>query len=205
MTALAGCLAEDDGGATADDGADFAGQGNQTMDSGNETNETALPENAPPTASLTANVTNGSAPLPVRFDLSGDDSDGDNLTWTFDADGDGEADANGTDLPSTFEHTFEEAGNYTAVLTVSDEEDSASSNVTITVEVPVATGPVICDRPNASSYGGTLYTIGEGGTWVFAETNGMPGLQVENNHPTGHDLFTNDAWVDCEQGDQMVL
>ncbi len=206
ITALAGCLGDETSGLETDDGTagdDSAGQGNQTTGTGNETTTAPPVENAPPTANLVANVTNGSAPLAVAFDLEGDDEDGDDLTWSFDADGDGEADADGTELPATFAFTYEEAGNYTAVLTVSDAEASASANVTITVEAPVATGPIICDRPDATSYGGALYTVD--GTWFFAETNGMPGLQVENNHPSGQGIFTNDAWADCEEGDQMVL
>lgn len=207
ITALAGCLAEETGGLETDDGVggadDSAGQGNQTTGTGNETDAAPPAENTPPTADLTANVTNGSAPLAVTFDLAGDDADGDDLTWTFDADGDGETDADGASLPAAFNFTYDEVGNYTATLTVSDAEDSATANVTITVEAPVATGPIICDRPDADSYGDALYTVD--GTWVFAETNGMPGLQVENNHPSGQGLFINDAWADCEEGDQMIL
>lgn len=206
-TALAGCLGDETAGVQSDDGATDGAPagGNETTGAGNETTAAPAAENAPPTADLTANVTNGSAPLAVGFDMGGDDEDGDNLTWSFDADGDGEADADGTELPATFAFTYEEAGNYTAVLTVSDAEDSASANVTITVEVPVEAGPNICDRPNADSYGDTIYVLDEGGTWFFAETNGMPGLQVENNHPSGEGIFINDDWADCVQGDQMVL
>jgi hypothetical protein len=46
--------------------------------------------------------------------------------------------------------------------------------------------------------------------WVFRESNGRPGLQVANNHPTGaagadQDIEEfNPAWADCEQGDQLV-
>lgn len=207
IASLAGCLSDDAADLQTGDGVDggTTDRGNETADGGNGTGPTPAPRNAPPTANLTANVTNGSAPLAVSFDLTGEDADGDNLTWSFDADGDGEADADGAELPASFEYVYDEPGNYTAVLNVSDAEVSTAAELLIVVEVAVQAGPLICDRPGATSYGGTLYTLNEGGTWFFRESNGMPGLQVENNHPTGHDLFTNDAWADCEQGDQMVL
>lgn len=46
-----------------------------------------------------------------------------------------------------------------------------------------------------------------GGTWGFAETNGVPGLQYEDNHPlsgtgAGEELPVD---ADCTNGDQVVF
>lgn len=210
ITALAGCLGDE---ATTDDSGDAMDGMDDSMHQGNETsgseNETAAPAmNAPPTANLTANVTNGSAPLSVSFNLTGDDADGDNLTWSLDVDGNGTVDAEGSDLPATFEFTYEAVGNYTAYLNVTDGQNTTTASLLIVVEVPAVTGPNICDRPDATAYG-PLYVLDEGGTWIFRESNGIPGLQVGNTHPTGPDGggvgFAHPEWGECEQADQMLV
>ena len=85
--------------------------------------------NQSPTASFTANPTSGVAPLEVSFNASNSsDSDGSiiSYTWNF---GDG---SNGSGV--TTSHIYENAGDYTVQLTVSDN-DSASDSITMDIEV----------------------------------------------------------------------
>lgn len=58
------------------------------------------------------------------------------------------------------------------------------------------------EEPAPGSY---VSTIG-GGTWAIRETNGVPGLQYENNHPTAGTGAGFDLPVDerCVDGDQVV-
>lgn len=47
-----------------------------------------------------------------------------------------------------------------------------------------------------------------GGTWAFAETNGVPGLQYENNHPLAGQsggVFDLPVEDDCTNGDQATV
>jgi len=91
--------------------------------------------NRPPTAELTADATEAEAPADINFSIDAADEDGDGLTWTLDADGDGEADTEGTEanLPFTFTFTFDTAGDYTALLTVSDGEDEVEEALEIVI------------------------------------------------------------------------
>jgi PKD repeat protein len=85
--------------------------------------------NQSPTASFTANPTSGVIPLVVSFNASNSsDSDGTIIlyTWNF---GDG---SNGSGVITS--HIYENAGNYTVQLTVSDN-DSASDSITMDIEV----------------------------------------------------------------------
>ena len=74
------------------------------------------PDNESPTADISANPTNGLAPLNVAFTGSGTDSDGNvvSYAWSF---GDG---AVSTVQNPT--HTYNNAGHYTATLTVTDNK-----------------------------------------------------------------------------------
>ena len=82
--------------------------------------------NNPPTASLQANPTSGTAPLSVTFDGStSSDPDGDSITayaWNF---GDGTATI--TTTTSTISHTYATNGSYTASLRVSDQFGAISA------------------------------------------------------------------------------
>lgn len=99
------------------------------------TNASASPAPSPPRAELSANRTQGPAPLDVAFQL---DAEG-NASWTFTT-GDG-ASAQGEELPTVVEHTYEEAGNYTANLTVETARANDSDTLAIHVEpAPSDTG-----------------------------------------------------------------
>ena len=93
--------------------------------------------NLRPTAAFTTDITEGSAPLEVRFDASASsDPDGTIVSyeWAF---GDG---TNGTGQTTT--HTYPDAGSYTPRLTVTDERGASHSQngAPITVNSPPGTG-----------------------------------------------------------------
>ncbi|UMG93968.1 ThuA domain-containing protein [Nocardioides sp. TF02-7] len=87
--------------------------------------------NRAPVARAVADQTSGPAPLTVQFDGSeSHDPDGSPLTFEWDVDGDGEVDS----TEETVTHTYEEEGDYTARLTVTDEGGrTAVANVEIVV------------------------------------------------------------------------
>ena len=81
------------------------------------------PVNQPPVANVTATPTSGTAPLAVTFNGSGSsDPDGSiaSYAWTF---GDG-----GTATGVTTTHTYQAAGTYTAVLTVTDNQGATDDH-----------------------------------------------------------------------------
>lgn len=134
---VAGCLGGSDDPVAQDDGSSATG-GNETMpadDSFEEPeNETAPePEPAsPPTANLTADIGNGSAPLTVNFTIDASDPDGDLASWTLEFDDGNETD--GTEFPAVVNHTYERAGNMTVNLTV---VDAAGRNTTADLVIVV--------------------------------------------------------------------
>jgi cytochrome c len=98
-----------------------------------------------PVARASASVTNGPVPLTVEFSSEGsEDPDGGSLAYAWDFDGDGSYDS--TEAAPT--HTYQEAGDYTAQLRVTDEDGlTGYANVpitagntapTVTVEIPVS-------------------------------------------------------------------
>jgi len=136
----------------------------------------STPSNRPPTATASANPTSGVAPLVVSFTGSGSDPDGTiaSYAWTF-----GDGTTSSVRNPS---HTYSSAGNYTATLTVTDNNGAAgSATVNITVatnrapSVTVAATPMSGRAPLAVSFTGSAtdpdgtiasysWTFGDGGT-----------------------------------------
>ena len=99
--------------------------------------------NTPPSALLTADIEQGTVPFDVLFALSGEDADGDALTWTLDVDGDGAADHNGSELPANVTATYTDAGTYNVTFWVTDGMNTTTANVTINgTAAMAATGPV---------------------------------------------------------------
>ncbi|MGB0652987.1 MAG: hypothetical protein ACPGQL_07280 [Thermoplasmatota archaeon] len=80
--------------------------------------------------------------------------------------------------------------------------------------VAPATADDHCERPDAIEVAG-LYIddrgdpygtgfITGGGTWLYMESNGVPGMQLTNgNDPSG--LFNDPDGADCENGDTLIL
>ena len=91
--------------------------------------------NNPPTVQLDATPKTGDSPLAVEFTITANDPDGDSLTidWDF---GDNQT-AQGQ---TSRNHTYQNAGNYTAKVTVSDGKGgTANDTVQITVNQPPPT------------------------------------------------------------------
>lgn len=142
--ALAGCTAKEkepqaqDAGttATASTTSSSGTAKTSTAQSGTgSTSGTSTQSSSLGTASLAADVHNGTAPLRVNFTLA---ATGSPLEWRLSF-GDG-AIANGTALPAQANHTFAVGGNFSANLTVRYAAGNATANVTITVAVPQTPG-----------------------------------------------------------------
>ncbi len=125
------------------------------------------PINTAPVAALTATPTTGVTPLDVVLDASGStDADNDTLTYSIDY-GDG---TSGTEAIST--HTYT-TGNYTATVTVSDENgatDTASVMITVTDDtIDPPTGDCTFGAPTETSLVSVntsydnIYILGTGG------------------------------------------
>jgi PKD repeat protein len=113
-----------------------------TISDGNNNTDTATvtvnitPVNDRPAAIASAAPISGDAPLAVSFTGTGSDPDNDTITysWNF---GDGH-----TSAAMSPSHTYESAGTYTAVLTVSDSILADEDSVLITVTEPGTEGQV---------------------------------------------------------------
>ncbi len=200
LIALSGC-AEPSGGLN---------QWEYTPPEEREPQETLASEPAPntaPEAILAASVLNGTAPLNVTLTLEGSDADGDNLTWELTV---GNETETGDALPATVNRTLE-AGNHTFTLVVRDGELAGNATLVIAVaeavEVVEEVSDGMCHRDTANQ--GDLYVHDEGGTWVFMESNDVPGLQVGNSHPGGPEAgtagFEKAEWADCQNPDLMLI
>ncbi|MFK3984940.1 PQQ-dependent sugar dehydrogenase [Micromonospora sp. NPDC050397] len=115
-----------------------------------------FPGNQPPTASIDAEPTTGTAPLTVDFDGTGstdpDPADEGRLTYKWDFTDDGTVDA----TTPTASFTYAAGGTYTARLTVTDTL-GVSASTTITVQ-PGNTAPTaVVDAPVA----GTTWKVGD--------------------------------------------
>jgi PKD repeat protein/glucose/arabinose dehydrogenase len=99
-------------------------------------NGRGITDNQPPAVSISADTTNGEAPLPVQFTSTVDDADGDTpVTYAWDF-GDG-----GTSTEADPGHTYTTPGTYVVSLTVTD---SRGAKTTRTLEVRVRQAQDIC-------------------------------------------------------------
>ena len=155
---LAGCSGGSDTGTTSSSTTSTAST-TQATSTGATTSATttsgtttAPAANRAPTATLTASVPGGTLPLNVTFKLEGADADQDELTFTFDADGKQPAErvGNGSGLPATVVFSYAAAGNYTAVLKVSDGTNETQATAKISVQAGAKPAVVITGK--ASQY-----------------------------------------------------
>ena len=117
---------------------------NDNGESGNSNEEHLYPSgtNQAPTASITATPTSGDAPLSVSFNASGSsDPDGSIVSYDWDF-GDG---TTGTGV--TPGHTYNNSGNYTASVAVTDDDGATDSASTL---IKVTTPPIPNQAPTAS-------------------------------------------------------
>jgi PKD repeat protein len=137
---LSGCLGflgDDDPAPGTDEGTEAdPTEGTEGSKESDEEEKEEEPAYEPPTASLSADVTEGVGNLSVAFTLDGTVGEGQTLSWSLDL-GDGTTQT-GDELPATVEHTFSEPGNFTVVLEVMDAEESADATVDILVLEPDA-------------------------------------------------------------------
>jgi PKD repeat protein len=93
-----------------------------------------------------ADPSSGAAPLHVRFSSTALDPDGGPVSYRWSLEGVGNV------LDSSFEHTFTTAGEYTATVTVTDDEgDTASDTVTVTVGGAANQAPTVDATADATS------------------------------------------------------
>ncbi len=128
----------------------------------------------PPSAAFTVTPTSGEAPLSVSFDASASSGEIASYSWAF---GDG-----GTGVGGNATHTYQEAGNYTATLTIADASgvtDTSSVGISVAEQPLPPLGASISALPtsgeaplsvsfDASASGGEIasysWAFGDGGT-----------------------------------------
>ncbi|MFW6119022.1 MAG: PKD domain-containing protein [Planctomycetota bacterium] len=145
--------------------------------------------NQPPTASVTATPTSGTAPMEVSFDGSGSaDNDGSIASYAWDF-GDGS-----TATGATVVHTYSDAGSYSATLTVTDDDGATdSASVTVTVDAPNAAPtasasamPTSGTVPLEVSFDGSGSTDSDGSiasyTWDFGDGDTASGATVTHTY-----------------------
>ena len=123
-------------------------------------NAPTAPANQPPLASFTANPPSGQAPLMVGFNAAGStDADGTIVSyyWNY---GDGS-----TGSGALVNYNYTTAGDYTVILTVTDN-DGSTDTATSTVTVSAPTGPPVDQPPTASLMNpvdsSTVHSVGHG-------------------------------------------
>jgi PKD repeat protein len=118
-----------------------------------------------PNASLTANPTSGNAPLTVNFDASASSNPPDSCntiaSYTLDF-GDGSPAV--TQASPAFSHTYNNAGDYTAHLTVTDSGGKVSNNpAQVAIHVTSPPPPCIEDNDSRVVYSGGWHLINSTG------------------------------------------
>ncbi|GAA3031594.1 PKD domain-containing protein [Actinokineospora globicatena] len=147
--------------------------------------------NTAPTASLTLDTTRGVAPLLVTATPTGEDPQGDPLTYTLDF-GDGTAPASGALPRGALGHTYSTAGTYLVRLTVSDGRLSATRTATVTVGlaeplVANAGDDVVANEGTAVRFNGSAArpTTGiESYRWDFGDGATGTGVTTTHVYPT---------------------
>lgn len=117
---------------------------------------------------FTADVQEGEAPLAVAFTAHVSGLDGHGVRWSFDA-GDGTVQEGDKDsFEETWEHVYEQEGNFTAVFRLEGDHDHEQESIDIAVfEIP---------EPEPMQ-----------ATWEFDASAGCLGLDLCVSHTTGED------------------
>ncbi len=135
--------------------------------------------NQPPTVTASANPTSGTAPLTVQFTATASDPDGviTAYHWYF---GDGTE-----STEQNPEHTYTEAGTFTARVIVSDD-DGATATDTVTIVVEENSPPVITSTPVTVVGAGEHYSYQvvasdpDGDPITFALETGPDGMSISD-------------------------
>ncbi|WP_440904684.1 cellulose binding domain-containing protein [Catenovulum sp. SX2] len=150
--------------------------------------------NHAPTAVATASVTSGEGPLSVTFNATQSaDIDGDALTYLWDF-GDG---SSSTEVQPS--HIYQQQGNYTVSLTVSDGAVSSSAEpITISVAEPQISLPYVLDSNNSSLYFVSTKKEHTVETHTFQTLSG--GISLDGEANLQIDLSSVDTGVDTRDG-----
>ncbi|MBZ0293710.1 MAG: PKD domain-containing protein [Anaerolineae bacterium] len=161
---------------------------------GTNTAQTTISASAPPpeapTAAISANPTNGEAPLTVQFDATGSTGQIDTYAWDF---GDQVGFANG----ATTQYTYPSAGDYTVTLTVTGPGGTNTAQTTISASAPPPEAPTAAISANptngeapltvqfdATSSTGQIDTY----AWDFGDQVGFAnGATTEYTYPSAGD------------------
>ncbi|UMG93419.1 PKD domain-containing protein [Nocardioides sp. TF02-7] len=155
--------------------------------------EDDVPGNRPPTADPFVDPRSGAAPLYVHFEARAEDPDGDDLTYLWDF---GMSDEPSDTSTAAHAHMlYEEAGDYTATLTVSDGKGGVYEEefpITVTGEAPVVTlgasnttGPA----PLNVNFIGSA-TDAQGGDLTYEWDFGVPGTDEDTATGPGRKGYT---------------
>jgi len=129
------------------------------------------PTNQLPVANITANPTEGLAPLTVSFDGStSTDADGDPLSYRWDLDGDGALDDSTAAAPS---YTYTGVGTYSVTLEVNDGRGGTATDA-VTLQVGGAGPTPTINTPTASATWAVGQTIGFSGSATDFQDGNLP-------------------------------
>ncbi len=216
---FAGCLGGD--GDEPDPGSDEGSQGEQKDAEGSEGGENGASrpggqETVAPQALLSANLSQGEAPLNLTLTLDAEHPAPENLTWVLTSarvvdneTTDAETLDEGTGLPVDRNHTLEQTGNHTFMLTVADGDEESQANLTVEVLEGGPTGPAVSieNGNTGSSQGTAAATLTSGSEWQFPvepteTTNGyIVEVTWDATEVYNEDL---DLWIRHEDGAMSV-
>jgi PKD repeat protein len=131
--------------------------------------------NTLPLASFTADPVSGEYPLEVDFDASGsDDADGSIVSYDWDY---GDGTSSGATTSVTTSHTYNTAGTYNVILTVTDDDGATdTTSQAITVGAPNSCDPYGAPTYNPAIEDG-IYLWKEGNVWHLRAVAGLSGWQ----------------------------